>query len=57
MKKIKTALGLILFLIGFICSFGQKEDGGPAPLWTLGSVALMIVGGKMYASEMKDGDE
>lgn len=57
-KKIKMAAGVILFLAGFVCSAGQRPDGGPAPLWTLCSALVMIVGGNMYSRNIKDeGDE
>lgn len=53
-KKIKMAVGTILFLAGFICSAGQKPDGGPAPLWTLGACLVMTVGGSLMDKTLKD---
>lgn len=53
-KKIMTVIGTVLFLAGFICSAGQKPDGGPAPLWTLGSCLVMLVGGSLVNKTFKD---
>ena len=49
-----TVIGTVLFLAGFICSAGQKPDGGPAPLWTLGSCLVMLVGGSLVNKTFKD---
>lgn len=58
MRKIKTILGAALFIAGFICSAGQREDGGPAPAWTLGSAVVMIIGGNILSKQFEnDGEE
>lgn len=53
-KKIMTVIGTVLFLAGFICSAGQRADGSPAPVWTLGSCLVMIVGGSLVSKSFKD---
>lgn len=50
-------LGGALFIAGLICSAAQREDGGPAPVFTLGAAVVMIIGGKLLAGELEDGKE
>lgn len=52
MKKVKSIIGVLLFIAGLVCSSAQKEDGSPAPLFTMGSALVMVIGGKMLSDEI-----
>lgn len=56
MRKFKMILGGALFIAGLVCSSAQKEDGGPAPVFTLGAAVVMIIGGKILAGELEEED-
>jgi hypothetical protein len=55
-KNFKYVLGLVLVMVGFVLSSAQKENGSPAPLVTISSAVVMMVGGKIMSNEMKKGE-
>lgn len=57
MNRVKKIAGIVLFCVGFVMSSAQNADGSPAPLVTLAAALVMIIGGKILAAELKEGEE